>query len=226
MGKLRDAVVKLVSGPEKRRRIFSSFAYGQADIDKLALEVATTRVAAYETRLRDAAKGFGITDVRLTDTKVLQRINQDSRAVALDVIRNHNSDLRRFINAIPSDVSQRDMRVRIKEWEGNRAQWKSKQVAMTEAMEGRNQAGQDVYNRNKVKTLVRAVPRGSAHAACADLVNRGWMPTNNAPRLPLHPHCVHSYEQKVDIVKATEGKKSVWLGDTYQRKDDKWVLAK
>lgn len=209
-------VVRLLGRPSRDKRVFGRYALAEADIPKLAREVLSLRVAAYEQRLGELQRTMGVKGAppRLSDDRILKALNRESRDTALGIIRTHNDDLRAFIKAQPSTLSQRDLASSVRTWEADRAEWKGKQIALNEGMLGRNRADADVMGKNKLTVRQRVSPKESSEAICAGFVSRGWMrPSDVHFSLPAHVGCIHGWEYDKRLEEAVKGKEQVWLGD-------------
>jgi hypothetical protein len=211
-----DGTVKLVtSAIEKRRRVFRRYALGQDDVEKLAKEIATLRVAAYEGRLQNIIDGIGLNqEAHLYEPAILRRIARESRDVALGVINTANTSLRNFINNQPVGTTQRQMAAMTRQWQADRQQWKARQIAQNEGLIGRHQADADVLKRNGLTPQVKVVPSVSAEKLCADAIARGWMrPSDVGFSLPLHVNCIHSFAYRQSFEDMVKGKDKLWLGE-------------
>jgi hypothetical protein len=197
-----------------RRRVYARYALDRVDIDAIAKEVAALRVVAYEDRLRELARSAGIQAApKLTDTQVLKRISRESRDVAAGIVRTHNEHLRGFVQAQERGLSQRELAGRVRGMLDERAAWKRRDIAHTESMAGRNAAAVDVLRMNGARVRVRAEPRSSDEPQCAAIVARGWYELADAPALPLHPNCVHSWALDTRFAAVVKQRERLWLGD-------------
>ncbi len=136
-----EPIVALASGATIRRRVFERFAYGPDDIERLAKEIATVRVAAAEQRLAELRAAMGLPGrgrVAISDEAVLKAITRESRDAAAGIVMTHNRQLREFLARQPRDLSQRELAARVQAWERARAEWKAKQIAFTEGMTARH----------------------------------------------------------------------------------------
>lgn len=209
-------------GRQAQERVFTRFALGAADIDKVAREVGAHRVVAYEQRLGEFGQAIGYRRRRpvLSDTGILQRIAKDARGSAAGIVRTYNSDLRAFVNRQPKSLSQRDLTARVRDWKASRDRWKATQIALTEGQAGRAQAFDDFMTKNNLSPQRRARPAGAAEARCAAVVALGWMTAERAAgyALPLHPNCIHDWESREDPKALVGDRSRLWLGDMIRRR--------
>jgi hypothetical protein len=211
-----EPIVALASAATIRRRVFARFAYGLDDIERLAREIATVRVAAAEQRLAELRAAMGLPGrgrVAITDDVVLRAITRESRDAAAGIVMTHNRQLREFLARQPRDLSQRKLAARVQAWERARAEWKAKQIAFTEGMTARNDIDREVLTRNGLRVRARVAPQRAAEPICAGLVARGWMEPHDLPRLPAHPNCIHGLEYDTRLRAAVRARARIWLGD-------------
>jgi len=206
------ATVALASEATIRQRVYRQFAWDQSKANKLAYELSTIRLRGYDSRLAEIAREMGMPTATLEDAVTMDNIVQDSRGVAFQVLQTYNRDLKAFIAQQPRGASQAQLSASVREWANHRADWKTVQISKTELMEGRNQANGDVLAKNDLQLLQRATPQSAQCPQCKALVARGWMtPAQVDTTPPLHPGCVHSYEQR-HLKDAVAAKSRIWLG--------------
>lgn len=197
-----------------RRRVFGRFALGPGDVDRLAHEIATLRVASYEGRLQQFARSARVSgEVQLADPAVLRRIARESRDVAMGMISTHNDELRAWLASQPRGQSQRDLGAAARTYMQRRTAVHSREAAYNEGMTGRNQAAVDVLRMNEARVRVRAEPRTAGEKLCQEIVSHGWYELGDAPTLPQHPHCKHSWAHSSQFAAVAKSRPRLWLGD-------------
>jgi hypothetical protein len=60
-------------------------------------------------------------------------------------------------------------------------------------------------------------PRTAKEGKCQALIDAGWFDVGAAPHLPLHPNCVHAWEQSLSMVDLIGDSPRAWLGGWYER---------
>lgn len=203
-----------LAGGVNRTAVFERLAFDVDDIARLTREVGTLYVAAYEGRLQqlaDSARRGG--EVSLTDADVLRRLNRDARDVAVGVVRSHNTDLRRWIEAQPAR-SQRALEADARAWVAARGEERSRTIVITEGMRARNDALTDVLGKNGLDPEARWTPQGAGEPKCAAEAGIGWRRLSAITvRPPLHPRCVHSLELREPARRLFGSRQRLWLGD-------------
>lgn len=215
-----EQVVSLASEATIRKRVAQRFTMHSERVAALAREIGTIRVRAYDARLGELSRQLGgPTGVLLTEPVVLDHLATEARRVAAGIAQTHNADLARFLGQQERGLSQRELAARTRDWHQARAHWKTTQVARTESIAGRVQADADVRSRNAIVARQRATPRSAQCPLCKALVAAGWLPASDTVALPLHPACVHSWEQGDEAAQQVQGHARLWLGSWTTREE-------
>jgi len=194
---LRSAQQQAATG-RVNRAVFRQFAQDAGVVREQATELATLAAQSYADRMAQLGKQVGQSAPAAADLDpaVRRQLARTARDNAGDITLTFNSDLGQYIDgqllADPA-LSQAELSRMVRNWAGERADWKAPQVATTQAAAARHAADRDFIRRNEVSVQVRVTPEDAECDSCQEAVDQGWMSAEDgaALDLPLHPSCVH-----------------------------------
>lgn len=199
-------------------------AQQQSSIQASLLEVEKS---SFETALTEMAKASGCTDRKglLTDEGVLEQLNASSTEDSRSVVNTYNFDLATAIIGIRSMTPRANRFTyakRLKEWDKNRSDWKSRQISMNSTLKARALAQAEFMSRNPDLDgfAILEGPNPAQEAICQGFLNRGRVPIQVALEnpSPFHTGCPHTWR----FVFTRLGRKAqkdarcenMWLGTT------------
>ena len=177
------------------RLLFSMTAQDEANMRRMLLAQARREygaaIAAEARRL-----GYNVGAVRVTDPKLLTSLNERAKFAAHSIRTTYNRDLNREIARIRREAPRANRHVyahRLSRWDKRRAEWKHRQIGVTEMGQAVNRARGDFYDRNGIAAVARVEPRTAVCMVCAGYVGMGDMSVAEARalELPVHVHCDH-----------------------------------
>lgn len=175
-------------------RILSAMRLHAADETELAGRIYQNSILTYEETMVNEFKRMGIkTTVKLTDPKILARLQQRADAAARSIVNAYHADLEKKLESWASRGIQPDIGM-LKQWAKDRSGWKSTQIGVSETAWTQYGATLDTYQRNGMDDLLVWVePEGTVCAVCAQIVagNPYTVAQARGLDLPVHPNCPH-----------------------------------
>lgn len=211
--------------PDYVRSVYDQFAMSDGDISQLADHITQLATEAYTQAVNDQLAGLGRDPVdSITDEKVLAKIEQQAEDTARQVAETYNRDLATATGSSWIDLSaergnqmsRQWLEDDINGWVGDRADWKSAQVASDTACSAYNDAVAEWQSQNGTIDEARLSPDDAVCEDCQEALDDlgDWMPADDFfadPRSSgyLHSGCPHYAEtRQADVSEDTE----LWTG--------------
>lgn len=135
---------------------------------------------------------------KITDPAVKQKLRSEARDSAQGIAKTQQHDWqaqKRKIMRQSQDISSNEAQKKLKQWANNRAEWKSRQVGVSESNGPFISAIKEFGKRNKLtaEATYEVVPDACVCAYCQSLVdtNPHTFSDVEAMILPAHPNCWH-----------------------------------
>lgn len=201
------------SPKDKRRRdaVVALFLLSHADETAFSTAIYTAQQDAATAAYQDAADAFGAdaSDAALPDD-VLSTLATNAQDSAASIVVTYNADLQaeaeRFADAYQGDDLETALQMDLTAWAGDRAAWKSAQLAMYESGRGYS-AGIDWMVSDALDgtlafpdgispadLVVTVTPSDSSNDVCLDYAGNSY-PLDAAGDVlglfPIHPNCRH-----------------------------------
>lgn len=184
--------------------------YDERDLAGLSDDLTRLGLQQYVQRLSELGQRINLRPGNI-DAAIAEKLARQAGQSAASIVETHNRDLRAFVEKLDPNV---DAAAAVREWEANRADWKSKQVAYNEAMTARNAADGDFRSENDLQVRMRVVPEDAVCAVCQEYVAMGFVSADEADGIdiPAHINCQHGWAYAEGLADALDTLQEVWLG--------------
>jgi hypothetical protein len=198
------------------RLVYLAFMKTQDDVVALADELLKEGRRTAEEAILQAAQaiGCGVVSVHLTAGELLSWIRERADWAAQKICDTYNRDLVNAILRIIEETPTANRWViahRLQEWEARRQEWKSSQIAITEAFVVSNEAKMRFYEMNKVTEPEAWFGYSLQCEVCQEIARRNPYTLAEAEAIGLpHPNCLDQWHIRGgEMVDCNE----LWLGE-------------
>jgi len=213
-----------------QKLVHLSLRMDPVDIAAIAAEGFREKRRAYEDGLTIQAANAGCPGKRgMAGHDVLSEMKEEADKEAAGIVNTYNYDLAHAIRHIREMTPTSNRYVyakRLREWEEARAEWKSKQISLSNAVGWQDRATKDfmIYNPQVSEGYAILIPQNIAVCdVCRYWVGRGRVPIDEARKVswPAHINCPHRWEthyrrKRVDCAELWVG---VPLSDVYTKEN-------
>lgn len=204
---------------QQRKAIAHRFALDATDRAALAHEILVAKTTAYIGRLAEIQRSVGVKQtMRLSDIAPMKQFAKDAKKSAVSIVETYANDLQSYVDGLDDGMTVVQAQASVRAWTKQRQTWKAAQIATVESLQARNQADQDVIEKNGISNIVtaRLYPLLAEEERCSEIIGRGWMTYNDIDfSIPVHPGCQHGLEYEKPFATMLDGKPQVWIGDTF-----------
>jgi len=182
-----------------RDAVLQALAMTHRDERELAQALFESSIRCWERVVTQEAQGLGLPGVaHLEAPPILDRLQKRAGQAAGWITGHYNDALTEELDRAGARFPERDDLLRhALEWDEKRQEWKSEQIAVTEAACTANGALLDFYRKNGLDVEVRVLPHGAVCKVCQQLVAGQPYTLDEAESLytglPAHIHCPHLF---------------------------------
>jgi len=197
---------------EMQTMVHLAFWKDSYDRKQLADEINWRAREHYEAVLGNQMRAVGCDParVRLEENSELSVLRERSDWAAASIVDTYNRDLRTATNRIVDQwvaekgslkgLNRNILAYRVREWSVDRAEWKDRQIVITEATAMAHRAASQFLHYNGIGADVWIVPVTAVCEICQALVDGSPYTPEQARmlNLPAHPGCPHALKAIVD----------------------------